>query len=83
MSCRWCRPAKLNVEQRKNWEDINGDLAKIIALNEDGIDLETMMKLLGPEGSKPLSGVMMPAVDLAKRRRGLAPQKADADRQHP
>jgi hypothetical protein len=68
--------SELNVEHRKNWDDINGDLAKIIALNKDGIDLETMMKLLGPEGGKPLSGVMMPAVDVAtKRRRGLAPEK--------
>lgn len=68
--------AELAAEDRAVWDDINAELAKIVAAHEEGMDLKTALDLLGPDAGKPLAGLsnVVPATALA-RPRGLAAEK--------
>lgn len=68
--------AELAAEDRAVWDDLNAELAKIVASHEDGMDLKTALDLLGPDAGKPLAalGNVVPATALA-RPRGLAAEK--------
>ncbi len=60
------------ADERPAWEEMNTDLVKLIALNEEGVDLETMMEVLGPTAIPGLSSNTSRA---APRRGGLSSQK--------
>ena len=68
--------AELGTEDRAVWDDLNAELAKIVAAHEDGMDLKTALDLLGPEGGRPLAGLaaVVPATAMV-RPRGLAADK--------
>ncbi len=67
---------ELAAGDRPLWDDINAELAKIVAAHEEGMDLKTALELLGPDAGQPLSGLAatVPASALAKPR-GLAAEK--------
>jgi hypothetical protein len=68
--------AELASADRAVWDDLNAELAKIVASHEEGMDLKTALDLLGPDAGKPLAalGNVVPATALA-RPRGLAAEK--------
>lgn len=68
--------AELQAADRPVWEEINAELAKIVASHEEGMDLKTALDLLGPEGGKPLAALTAAvAAPAMPRPRGLATEK--------
>ena len=41
--------SELSAEEQPHWDSLNSDLVALIAANEEGVDLETMMEVLGPQ----------------------------------
>lgn len=66
---------ELEAEDRRTWDEINSELAKIIAAHEGGVDMKTMLELLGPEGKEPLAGLTIAAKSPGSRARGLQAEK--------
>ena len=48
---------ELPADDQPEWDELNDELAKIVAAHEQGMDLQTAMELLGPDGNTPLSGL--------------------------
>jgi hypothetical protein len=61
------------ADERPAWEDMNAELTKLIAANEEGVDIETMLEVLGPQANQPPG---LGSSSRAKPRRGgLSSQK--------
>lgn len=60
--------------ERATWDEMNDQLAKLIAANEEGVDLSEMLELMGPEAQKP-SGLTGSAARARPQRGGLHPGK--------
>lgn len=65
---------EIPTAERASWDEMNDQLAKLIAANEEGVDLAEMLDLMGPEAQKP-SGLTGSAARARPARGGLAPQK--------
>ncbi len=65
---------EMAADERPAWEEMNTELVKLIALNEEGVDLETMMEVLGPTANQP-PGLSSNTSRAAPRRGGLSSQK--------
>lgn len=44
---------EMTADERPAWENMNAELAKLIASNEEGVDVETMLEVLGPQANQP------------------------------
>jgi hypothetical protein len=62
------------ADEQPAWDAMNSDLVKLIAANEEGVDLETMMEVLGPQGAQP-PGLSNDTSRAKPRRGGLSSQK--------
>ncbi len=61
-------------DDRPAWDEMGNDLTKLIGENAEGVDLQTMLELLGPEATQPL-GKSGSAARAKRRRGGLSEQK--------
>ena len=48
---------ELPADDQPAWDEMNEELAKIVAAHDEGMDLQTALELLGPDGNLPLAGL--------------------------
>jgi len=65
---------EVTADERPAWEDMNAELTKLIAANEEGVDVETMLEVLGPHALQPPGLISNPG-RAKPRRGGLSSQK--------
>jgi hypothetical protein len=67
--------SEVQTQDRRTWDEINAELAKFIAAHQGGVDMKTMLELLGPEAKEPLSALTIAAKSPMQQRRGLSDEK--------
>ncbi len=65
---------EVEPDDRPAWDDMNTDLSKLIAENTEGVDLATMLELLGPQADKP-AGLSGSSARATRRRGGMSEAK--------
>jgi len=65
---------EMSADEQPAWDALNSDLVALIASNEEGVDIATMMEVLGPQGTQP-PGLSTDASRASPRRGGLSNQK--------